>query len=102
MAGVEMRHVTAVPKLDGRFRTLGVDSVGHLLHIRDDLVADVKLAVKRHTAQIYGAVSDGSHAYSAAGYGDVIVLKLLGRRIMTRHIFECRGTDDAVPQRNRP
>ena len=102
VTGVEMRHVSAVTKLDGCFRALGMDGVGHLLHVRNDLVADVELAVKRHTAQIDRAVSDGRHSYSAAGYRDVVVLQLLSRRIMTRHIFEGRRTDDAVPQRNRP
>ena len=102
VTGVEMRQVSAVSKLDGCFRALGVDSVGHLLHVRDDLVADVELAVKRHTAQIGRTVSDGGHTYSAAGYRDMVVLQLLGWRIMTRHIFEGRRTDDAVPQRDWP
>ena len=74
MTGVYMRHVAAVSQLDTRFRTLRMDSVGHLLHIGDYLRTNIELTVKGHTAQIHCAVRYRRHTYSAASYTHVIVL----------------------------
>ena len=102
MTGVEMGHISAMPQLDRRFRTLGMDGIRHLLHLRDDLRTHIKLTVKRYTAQIHRTVSDGRHSYSTARYTHMVVFQLLRRRIITRHILKRRTADDAVPQRYRP
>ena len=102
MTSIDMRHITAVSQLDTGFRTLRMNSVGHLFHIGNDLRTDIELTVKRHTAQVHSAIGNSRHSYSATRYGDVIVLQFLGRCIMSRHVLKGCRTDDSIPQCNGP
>ena len=74
MTGIEMRHVTAVTKLDARLRALCMNSVRHLLHIRNNLRTDVQLAVERHAAEVHRTIGNGRHTHSAASYAHVVIL----------------------------
>ena len=56
MTGVEVRHVSAVSELNRRFGSFGMDCIGHAFHVRNDIILDIQLSVKRHTAQIDRAV----------------------------------------------
>ena len=91
-----MGHVTAVTQLNGSFRTLRMDRVGHLFHPGNDLRTDIELPVERHATQIYRGVRYGRHSYSAACHGHMIVLQRLRRRVVARHILECCATDNTV------
>ena len=102
MTGIEMRHISAVSQLNACLRPLGMNGIGHLLHVRNDFGANIELSIKRHTTQIHSAICDSRHSYTAACDTNMVVLQFLCRRICARHVLKSSAADNTIPQRNRP
>ena len=101
-AGGPVRHIAAVPQLDGCLCAVGVDGVREFLEFRDNLLAHPQLAVKGQSGLTYGGIGHGGHSHSAARHGRMIVEQVFGRTVAVGHILERRGTDDAVLEGDGP
>ena len=101
-AGGAVRHVAAVAELDRSLRPMGVHPVGQAAQPRNDLGTHPQLAIEGQARLAHGRIGHGRHADPAPGHGDVVIIQVLGRAVPVGHVLKGGGTDDPVPQGNRP
>ena len=97
-----VRHVAAVPQLDGGFGSLGMNGVGDAAQRFHDFGAHPQLVFEREPVAGNRGVGERGHAYAAGSHAAVVVIQFLGRGVVVAHPFEGGRPYGAVAQGDGP